>query len=109
MPNKNIDHVQTTILITGAAGFIGANLAQKLVKTRENIVVVGVDNMNDYYDVSLKKYRLREIEKAVETNPTAQWHFIHGSIADRGIIDSLFEKYHFDVVVNLAAQAGVRY
>ncbi len=98
-----------TILITGAAGFIGANLVKKLFETMDNIIVVGLDNMNNYYDVSLKKYRLCQIEKSFRQNKNADWVFVHGSIADKALVDSLFEQYHFDIVVNLAAQAGVRY
>ena len=97
------------ILITGAAGFIGSNLVLRLLETNEPVTVVGLDNMNDYYDVSLKEYRLRLIEEAVQKNPLVTWRFVCGSIADKALVDSLFEDYHFDVVVNLAAQAGVRY
>lgn len=92
-----------TILITGAAGFIGANLAKEIIKTT-NDKVIGLDNMNDYYDVSLKEYRLEEIEAL-----GGDFTFVRGSIADKGLVEGLFEKYKFDVVVNLAAQAGVRY
>lgn len=92
-----------TILITGAAGFIGSNLAKELIKTT-NDKVIGLDNMNDYYDVSLKEYRLGEIE-ALGGNFT----FVKGNIADRDLVEGLFEQYGFNVVVNLAAQAGVRY
>ena len=97
------------ILITGAAGFIGANLALRLLGTTEDITLVGLDNMNDYYDVSLKEYRLSLIEEAARNNPCVKWSFIRGSIAEKTLVDSLFEEYHFDIVVNLAAQAGVRY
>ena len=93
-----------TILITGAAGFIGANLALKLLKTRPGARVVGMDNVNDYYDVRLKEYRLGLIE-AVGGN----WAFERASIADRAAVERVFEAYGPDVVVNLAAQAGVRY
>ena len=96
------------IFITGAAGFIGSNLAMQLIKNNENIEVIGVDNMNDYYDISLKKFRLEEIEKNVkETNN--KWVFIKGDISDKELIEKIFDKYKPDVVVNLAAQAGVRY
>lgn len=95
------------ILITGAAGFIGANLTMKLLKGNKNIKIIGVDNLNDYYDVSIKEYRLKEIEKCVQTD--GQWTFIKGNIADKKLIDEIFEKYAPDIVVNLAAQAGVRY
>ena len=98
-----------TILITGAAGFIGANLVMKLIKTSEPMKLIGLDNMNDYYDVSLKEYRLAEIEKLVAENEQVDWWFIKGDLADKALIDSAFEDYQFDIVVNLAAQAGVRY
>lgn len=94
-------------LITGAAGFIGANLTMKLLKGNKNIKIIGIDNLNDYYDVSIKEYRLKEIEKCVQTD--GQWTFIKGNIADKKLIDEIFEKYAPDIVVNLAAQAGVRY
>ena len=96
-------------MLTGAAGFIGANLALRLLATSENITVVGLDSVNDYYDVSLKEYRLHQIEEVAQKNPNVTWRFVRGSIADKALVDSLFEEYHFDIVVNLAAQAGVRY
>ena len=99
----------TTILITGAAGFIGTNLATELMRSGEPMNIVGLDNMNDYYDVSLKEYRLREIQKVADTCPNIHWTFIKGDIADKELLDKLFEEYRFDIVVNLAAQAGVRY
>lgn len=98
-----------TIFITGAAGFIGANLVMKLIETGKPMKIVGLDNMNDYYDVSLKEYRLAEIEKLVADNPQITWTFVKGDLADKVLIDKLFADYEFDVVVNLAAQAGVRY
>ena len=98
-----------TILVTGAAGFIGSNLVKRLFNDLKGATIVGIDNMNDYYDVSLKEYRLNELEKLNQANPDNQWAFTKGDIADKATIDSLFEQYHFDVVVNLAAQAGVRY
>lgn len=106
---NHIELKNRTILITGAAGFIGANLVMKLIKTGEPMKLVGLDNMNDYYDVSLKKYRLAEIEKLVAENEQVDWWFIKGDLADKPLIDSAFEDYQFDIVVNLAAQAGVRY
>ena len=106
---RNISLSNKTILITGSAGFIGANLVLRLMETSESITIVGLDNVNDYYDVSLKEYRLRLIEEAVQRNPNVAWRFVRGNIADKGLVDSLFEEYRFDIVVNLAAQAGVRY
>lgn len=100
---------QKNLLITGSAGFIGSNLALRLMGATEPITVVGLDNMNDYYDVSLKEYRLRLIEEAVKKNPHVKWKFVRGNLADKALVDSLFEEYRFDIVVNLAAQAGVRY
>ena len=98
-----------TILITGAAGFIGANLVMKLIKTGETMTLIGLDNMNDYYDVSLKEYRLAEIEKLIAENPQIKWTFVKGDLVDKALIDKLFDEHKFDIVVNLAAQAGVRY
>ena len=98
-----------TILITGAAGFIGANLVTELIRSGEPIRLVGLDNMNSYYDVSLKEYRLSEIDKLVRTCPQITWTFIKGDLADKELIDSIFAEYHPETVVNLAAQAGVRY
>lgn len=109
MLDLNVELNNKKILVTGAAGFIGANLVTELLNTLDSVVVVGLDNMNDYYDVSLKEYRLRQIEKAAEKNPHVKWRFVHGSIADKALVDSLFVEYRFDIVVNLAAQAGVRY
>ena len=98
-----------SVLVTGSSGFIGANLVLRLLENKESIIVVGLDNMNDYYDVSLKEYRLRLIEEAAQNNPLVTWRFVRGNLADKALVDSLFEEYHFDIVVNLAAQAGVRY
>ena len=106
-PNVNLSN--SSILITGAAGFIGSNLVMALFRTVKSVHIVGLDNMNDYYDVSIKDYRLSEIEKSVSEYPDSKWEFVRGNIADRALIDSLFEKHKFSVVVNLAAQAGVRY
>ena len=98
-----------SILITGAAGFIGANLVTELMKTNEPMTLVGLDNMNDYYDVSLKEYRLSEINKLSAEKPQVKWTFIKGDLADKALIDRIFDEYKPDIVVNLAAQAGVRY
>lgn len=106
---QNVNLNGKTVLVTGAAGFIGSNLVTELMKTVDSIKIVGIDNMNDYYDVSIKEYRLREIEKLAAEKPSCEWTFIKGNIADRVLIDECFAKYGFDVVVNHAAQAGVRY
>ena len=98
-----------TILVTGSAGFIGANLVMRLLKDMKEGTIVGLDNLNNYYDVSLKDYRLRQIEALSDQNPGVQYTFVRGSIADKALVDKLFEEYKFDIVVNLAAQAGVRY
>jgi len=96
-----------TILVTGSAGFIGANLVKRLFKEMPEGTIVGVDNINSYYDPSLKEYRLRELEQAKPAG--INYQFIRGSIADKALVDRLFAEYHPDIVVNLAAQAGVRY
>jgi len=98
-----------SILVTGAAGFIGANLTMELIRSGEPMTLVGLDNMNDYYDVSLKDYRLSEIDKLADENPQVTWRFIKGDLADKPLIDSFFSDYQPAIVVNLAAQAGVRY
>ena len=100
----NIDLDHKTILLTGAAGFIGANLTMRLMKDVPSAHIVGIDNMNDYYDPALKDFRLSQIEAL-----NGKWTFVKGDIADKALIDKLFAEYQFDVVVNLAAQAGVRY
>lgn len=137
---EKIDLNGKTILVTGAAGFIGSNLVKRLMQDLSSATIVGIDNMNDYYDVALKEYRLLSLESdrgqvpvspkvnetpadrgQVPVSPTVnampadrylspvRFEFIKGDIADKETIDHLFEQYHFDVVVNLAAQAGVRY
>ncbi|MBE5747107.1 MAG: NAD-dependent epimerase/dehydratase family protein [Clostridiales bacterium] len=97
-----------TVLVTGAAGFIGCNLVKELLRSFHGMRIVGIDNMNDYYDVSIKEFRLAEIEKAVAQSDCA-WRFVRGSIADKALIESIFTEEKPAVVVNLAAQAGVRY
>ena len=97
------------ILVTGSSGFIGANLVLQLLKRFDSVDVVGIDNMNDYYDVSLKEWRLEQIEEEVKNHPDSSFTFVKGNIADKALINELFGRYCFDTVVNLAAQAGVRY
>lgn len=104
MLQDNIHIEDKTILLTGAAGFIGANLAMRLLKDVPSARVIGVDNVNDYYDPNLKEYRLKQIEKI-----GGKWELVKGDISDRALVDKLFDEYKFDIVVNLAAQAGVRY
>lgn len=92
-----------TIIVTGAAGFIGSNLVKRIYKATSNVTVIGIDNMNAYYDVALKDFRLKELEQY------STFTFVKGNIADKVLINELFEKYKPSIVVNLAAQAGVRY
>ena len=108
---NNKDKIQLnnkTILITGSPGFIGANLVMRLLKEMQGGVIVSLDNMNDYYDVALKDWRLNQIN-TVAARSSVKHIFVKGSIADKALVDELFIKYKFDIVVNLAAQAGVRY
>ena len=109
MERVNLDN--KSILVTGAAGFIGSNLVKRLFKDVKGATIVGIDNMNDYYDVQLKEFRLAEIGEIAEKSNTGanSWVFIKGDIADKVAIDGIFETYKPAVVVNLAAQAGVRY
>ena len=106
---QNIKLENKTILVTGAAGFIGANLVTKLIETQKPMAIVGLDNMNDYYDVSIKEFRLEEIDKLVVQNPQVKWEFIKGDLADNSLIQKIFADFKPQIVVNLAAQAGVRY
>lgn len=98
-----------TILVTGAAGFIGANLILELLRTQSSMSIIGFDNVNDYYDVSIKEWRLKQIEKEADNCPKSTWNFFKGNIDDEAFVDKIFATYKPTVVVNLAAQAGVRY
>ena len=97
------------VLVTGGAGFIGSNLIERLLNTEPNIEIVNLDSVNDYYDVSIKEYRLNPLEQIAKQHTDCQYTFIKGNLADKVLIDELFNEYNFDIVVNLAAQAGVRY
>lgn len=109
MKVKNVSLENKVILITGAAGFIGSNLVMELLREVHPVHIVGIDNMNDYYDVSIKEYRLNQIEELVGKQESSTWKFIKGSIADKVLINQIFAEDKPAVVVNLAAQAGVRY
>ena len=109
MKVKNVSLENKVILVTGAAGFIGSNLVMELLREVHPVHIVGIDNMNEYYDVSIKEYRLNQIEELVGKQEGSTWKFIKGSIADKALINRIFAEDKPAVVVNLAAQAGVRY
>ena len=109
MKEKNVTMENKTILVTGAAGFIGSNLVLELLRTQSVVHIIGIDNVNDYYDVSIKEYRLEQIESLAKEHANSSWKFVKGSIADKALIDQVFTEFKPAVVVNLAAQAGVRY
>ena len=108
MTKHHIELNGSTILVTGSPGFIGANLVIRLLGDMSSGTIVSLDNMNDYYEVGLKEWRLEQIDKAAEAS-SVKHVFVKGSIGEKALVDELFERYHFDIVVNLAAQAGVRY
>lgn len=110
MLEKNIDLNGKTILVTGAAGFIGANLCIKILEEFDNVRIVGIDNLNDYYDVSLKEYRLEQVRQMQkQVSVIDEFVFLKGNLADKVFVKQVFDDYEPEIVVNLAAQAGVRY
>lgn len=106
---QKIELNNKTVFVTGAAGFIGSNLVLELLKTTPVIHIVGIDNMNDYYDVNIKEWRLEEINKEIQKHENSSFTFIKGNIADKELINKIYQQYEPSIVVNLAAQAGVRY
>ncbi len=107
MFDNNIDLTGKTVLVTGAAGFIGAALVKRILDSESGVRVAGLDSMNDYYDPAIKEYRLEDINKSVPSEDA--FVFVKGNIADKECVRKVFEEYSPSVVVNLAAQAGVRY
>lgn len=106
---KHIDLKSKTIFVTGSAGFIGSNLVLELLKTQSPVTIIGLDNMNDYYDVNIKEWRLKEIEKCTAVHSDSTYVFYRDDLANKAAIDRIFDEHRPDIVVNLGAQAGVRY
>ena len=106
---NHIDLKNKTVFVTGSAGFIGSNLVLELLRTQSPIHIIGLDNMNNYYDVNIKEWRLKEIEKCVAEHNDSTYVFYKDDLANKAIIDKIFAEHKPDIVVNLGAQAGVRY